>query len=384
MTIYLDHAASSPLRDEVRAAWLDAQQAGNPSSVHASGQRARRLLEDARESLAETLDCEPIEIVFTSGGTESANLALRGVWGERRAGAVVLPDAEHHATIDTVAHLASLGARVAPVPVDAQARIDGGAFAEAVAADDVVVATALAANNESGTVNPVAELGASAARAGVPLHIDAVAALGHAPVRFRAWRADAAPGAGVSLVSVSGHKIGAPAATGALVVSRHIEPVPLIHGGGQQRGLRAGTQDVAGATAFALAARLAEAERASEHDRLVRLRERLLRILAERAPRIRMLGDPDESTAAHVQLLLPGAGGEEMLYLLDMAGISVSTGSACQAGVTSASHVGRAMGLSEAQSRQVLRLSPGRDTSDDDIDRAAAAVAEAYARLTAR
>lgn len=384
MGVYLDHAATAPLRPEVAEAWIAAQSSGNPSSVHGDGQRARRLLEDAREGLAAVLDCDPIEVVFTSGGTEAINLAIKGLWWARPAGAdaIALPDGEHHATMDAVEWLREHdAARVRPVAIDGEGRIRPGSFRDAL--DGAALATALAANNEVGTLNDVPALARLAADAEVPLHVDAVAAFGHEDTPFRAWRGDAPAGAGLVALSVSGHKIGAPVGTGALVASRGARLAPLLHGGGQQRGLRSGTQDVAGATALALAARLAADERDVERERLRGLRERLLDALAS-DPRIRPLGDPHARLAGNVHLWLPGAAGESVLYLLDMAGISGSTGSACQAGVTEASHVVAAMGLGDDAPRQVLRLTMGRTTTEDDVDRAARAVLDAYARLAPR
>ncbi|MGO1307978.1 MAG: cysteine desulfurase family protein, partial [Microbacterium gubbeenense] len=227
--IYLDHAATTPLRDEARDAWLEAQRVtGNASSVHGAGQNARRVLEEARERVAATLGAEPIEVVFTSGGTESVGSALQGLWRRRTAdeSRIVLPDGEHHATLDTVAWLASHeGAEVSSVALDAAGRIPVDAFGAAV--DGAALATALVAGNETGTVNDAAGLAATAARARVPLHLDAVAALGRTRVDFAAWRGDAPAGSGLVAMSVSGHKIGAPVGTGALVVSRTASLEPL-------------------------------------------------------------------------------------------------------------------------------------------------------------
>ncbi|WP_203135326.1 cysteine desulfurase family protein [Microbacterium sp. JZ31] len=386
MTVYLDHAATAPVRAEARDAWLEASQAvGNASSIHGAGQAARRTLEDARERLAAALDCQPIEIVFTSGGTEGANLALKGLWWARpeSADGIVLPDGEHHATLDAVSWLrAHEGARVVPVPLDRAARIRPDAFTAALG-PDIALATALVANNEAGTVNDAAALSAAAADHRVPLHLDAVAAFGHVPVAFRRWRGDASGSAGLVALSVSGHKIGAPVGTGALVVSRGADPTALLHGGGQQRSLRAGTQDVAGAVALAVAAELAEVERASEAARLTALRDRLIARLRADVPEVVLLGDPSDRLPGNVHVHLPGAPGESLLYLLDRAGIAVSTGSACQAGVPEPSHVVMAMGYDERTARQVLRITLGRTTTDADVDALLAALPEAY-RTAAR
>ncbi|GAA4190732.1 cysteine desulfurase family protein [Microbacterium oryzae] len=386
MGAYLDHAATTPLRPEAREAWLAAGAlVGNASSVHGAGQRARRALEDARERIAATLGCEPIEVVLTSGGTEAVNLALKGLWWARSAGrdAVALPDGEHHATLDAVEWLRRAeGARVTPIALDERSRIAPAAFDSALSDPRVAVATALVANNETGAVHDAPALATAAARSAVPLHLDAVAAVGHVGVGFRRWRGDAPDGAGLVALSVSGHKVGAPVGTGALVVSRTIAPQALLHGGDQQRGLRSGTQDVAGAVALATALEIAERERESEAARLTAIRNRLIGRLRAAVPELEVLGDPERTLPGTIHLHLPGATGESMLFLLDQHGISVSTGSACQAGVSEPSHVVLAMGRTEAEARQVLRISLGRTTTDADADALVAALPEAYRRLT--
>ncbi|MBD8024502.1 cysteine desulfurase family protein [Microbacterium gallinarum] len=385
MQVYLDHAATTPLRPEARDAWLRATaDVGNASSIHGYGQSARRLLEESRERLSQVLDCDPIEVVFTSGGTEAVNLAVKGLWWARDAAAdaVVLPDGEHHATLDAIEWLhATEGATVRHVALDARGAIPPAAFAASL--DGAAFATALAANNEVGTVNDVLRLAAAAREARVPLHVDAVAAFGHLPVSFRGWRADAAGHTGLCAMSVSAHKVGGPAGVGALVVSRHARLAPLVHGGGQQRGLRAGTQDVAGAAAFAVAAELAEAEREAEAERLAALRERLVRGILSTVAEAELLGDPDDRIPGNAHVLFPGASGETLLFLLDQAGIAVSTGSACQAGIPEPSHVVQALGRSDAEARQVLRLTLGRTTVDADVDRVLAALPAAVERARA-
>lgn len=392
MEVYLDHAATTPLRPEARDAWLAASEVvGNPSSIHRGGQDARRLLEESRERIAAVLGCDPIELVLTSGGTESVNLALKGLWWARAAGtdAVVLPDGEHHATLDAVEWLrAHEGARVKRVPLEADARIDPDAFATALSGTEpggggVVLATALAANNEAGTINDSAALARAAASAGVPLHIDAIAALGHATLRFDVLRGDAADARGLVAMSVSAHKIGGPVGVGALVVSRTAGVIPLLHGGGQQRALRAGTQDTAGAAAFAVAVELAEAERAGEWSRLGALRERLVHGILSAVPGAELLGDPVDRLPGNAHVFFPGAAGETLLFLLDRAGIAVSTGSACQAGVPEPSHVVLAMGRTDREARQVLRLTLGRTSMGTDVDALLAALPGAYERAVA-
>lgn len=385
MRVYLDHAATTPLRPEARDAWLAAHEVlGNPSSIHGAGQDARRLLEDAREGLAAVLGCQPIEVVFTSGGTEAANLALKGSWWARAEGtdAVVLPDGEHHATLDVVGWLTSAeGAAVRPVPLDAVGRIDPAAFAAALPGS--ALATALVANNEVGTIQDAAALAEAASGAGVPLHLDAVSALGQIAVDFSAWRGAGAAPSGLVSMSVSAHKVGGPVGVGAAVVSRHARLTPLLHGGGQQRGLRAGTQDVAGAAAFAAAARAAEAERDRETERLVALRDRLVSGILSSIPRARLLGDPSDRLPGNAHVLFPDAAGETLLFLLDMEGIAVSTGSACQAGVAEPSHVVLALGLDDRAARSVLRFTLGRTSTLDDVDAVLARLPGAYERAVA-
>lgn len=383
MRYYLDHAATTPLRPEAREAWLAASElVGNASSTHGAGQDARRLLEDSRERVAAVLGTDPIEIVLTSGGTESINAALHGLWEMRAPGtdAVVLPDGEHHATMDTVAALASDGAVVRAVPLTQTGRIAPETFADSL--PGAALATALVANNEVGTLNDAGALAAAAARAGVPLHLDAVAALGHVPLSFRELRGDAAPGAGLVAMSLAGHKIGAPVGVGALVVARTAKMAPLLHGGAQQRGLRAGTQDVPGAAAFAAALEAAEAERESENARLEGLRDRLVSGIRSAVPAARLLGDPVDRLPGNAHFLFPGAVGESLLFLLDVAGVAASTGSACQAGVAEPSHVVTAMGGSEHDARSVLRFTLGRTSTDADVDAVLGAIADAYVRAS--
>jgi len=344
------------------------------------------MLEDAREEVAARLDCQPIEVVFTGGGTESINLALKGLWWARpgNADAIVLPDGEHHATLDTAAWLATQGAVVRPVGLDAVGRIAPASFAEALGSDAgaAALATALVVNNEVGTVQDAAALAAAAGEARVPLHLDAVGAVGHVPVSFAGWRGDARGASGLVALSLSGHKFGAPVGTGALVVSRHAALAPLLHGGGQQRGLRSGTSDVAGAVALAAALAEASDELASERARLRALGDRLIAGIRAATPAAELLGVLVGRVPGNVHVLFPGAAGESMLFLLDQAGISVSIGSACQAGVAEPSHVVLALGRDERAARSVLRMTLGRTSTDADVDAVLAALPEVYARAS--
>ncbi|MFJ4045122.1 cysteine desulfurase family protein [Microbacterium sp. NPDC089987] len=383
MRHYLDHAATTPLRAGARDAWIAASEiVGNASSTHGAGQAARRLLEDSRERAAAVIGCDPIEVVFTSGGTESINTALRGLWRSRPAdaAAIVLPDAEHHATMDTVAALEREGVQVRSVRVDALGRIDVPLFTGAL--PGAALATALVANNEVGTVNDAPALGFAAAAAGVPLHLDAVAAFGHLPLAFRELRGDAPAGAGLVAMSIAGHKIGAPVGTGVLVAARSARIAPLLHGGSHQRGLRAGTQDVPGAAALAVALEESDAERERESTRLAALRDRLVAGVLAAVPSASLLGDPIDRLPGNAHLLFPGAVGESLLFLLDMAGISASTGSACQAGVAEPSHVVLAMGRREQDARSVLRFTLGSTSTEADVAAVLAAIPDAVARAS--
>ncbi len=373
MAVYLDHAATTPMLPAAREAWIEALGlVGNPSSIHGDGQNARRMLEESRELVAESLGCDPVEVVLTSGGTESVNLAIKGLYWAARAAEpgrrrILVPRGEHHATIDTVEWLERQeGAILEWLPVDEVGRISLDATASALEAhDDVALLTVLWANNEVGTIQPVAELAALAARHGVPVHADAVAAWRHVPVDFAS--------SGLTALSVSAHKIGGPLGMGALVLSRTASVVPLIHGGGQQRQVRSGTQDAPAARAFAVAAGHPVAD-------LAALRDRLVAGVRAAVPSAVLRGDPVDRLDNNAHFTFPGCEGDSLLYLLDEAGISVSTGSACQAGIPEASHVLLGMGLGEAEARGALRFTLGHTSTEADVDALLAALPSAHER----
>lgn len=388
MSIYLDHAATSPLRPEARDAWLAAHETnGNPSSIHASGQRARMHLETAREGIARHLGAQPIEVVCTSGGTESINLAIKGLyWSRQREGAgnrILTTAAEHHATLDAIKWLVeNQGAEVTFIDVDETGCIRLEQLDRELSAGNVALVTSLHANNEVGTVQPVRAICELAERHGVPAHIDAVSSLGSLPVSLHEF--------GAAAVSVSAHKVGGPVGVGALAVSRTVTADALLHGGGQQRGMRSGTLDLAGNAAFAAALEVACTDAAREHLRY--LRDLLIAEVRASVPEARLLGaDPDATLddngllqparlPGNAHFEFPGAQGDSMLYLLDMAQISVSTGSACQAGIPEPSHVVLAMGGSEQAAKSVLRITLGWDTTEADVRALAAALPDAYAK----
>lgn len=378
--VYLDHAATTPMLPEVAAAVAEQwQYCGNASSLHASGRRARRVVEESREAIAATLGAQPTEVVFTSGGTESDNLAVLGTFRARhdadpRAVRVAASAVEHHAVLDCVEFLVAREDAKAhwlwPDP-DGVVRPDVLADALADEPETVALASVMWANNEVGTVQPVAELAAVAHRAGVPFHTDAVQAVGHVPVHF----ADS----GADLLTLTAHKLGGPLGVGALLVRRDAALVPQTHGGGHERGLRSGTLDVPGIAGFATAVTLAVSRQKAQAARLVELRDRLLRGATEAGLSVRVggrwtAGDGRSRLPGNAHLLVRDCEGDSLLYLLDAAGVECSTGSACQAGVPQPSHVLLAMGLSEAAARGALRLTLGHTSTEADIDAVLAAL----------
>lgn len=372
MTVYLDHAATTPMLPSAIAAYTEALGiVGNPSSIHSQGQNAKRLLEEARERVALSLGCDPIEIIFTSGGTESVNLAIKGLYWARNASAprprILVARGEHHATIDTVEWIERFeGAILEWIPLDSRGRISLDAVKNALETfDDIALLTFLWANNEVGTIQPVAEMVALAAAHNVPVHADAVSAYHHVEIDFAAT--------GLSALSVSAHKIGGPLGIGALVVSRTATVVPLIHGGGQQRDVRSGTQDTPAAISFGVAA-------GHPAHSLVNLRDELIAGIRAAVPTAILRGDPMARLDNNVHFTFPGCEGDSLLFLLDAAGVSVSTGSACQAGIPEASHVLLAMGLDENEARGALRMTVGHTTTRQDIAALLAALPEAVAR----
>ena len=373
MAVYLDHAATTPMLPEAREALINALDlVGNPSSIHSQGQNAKRMLEEAREKVAASLGCDPIEVVFTSGGTESINLAVKGLYWSRRTdhrARILVPHGEHHATVDTVEWLEQHeGAIIEWLPVDEVGRIRLETLADALQKhDDVALLTVIWANNEVGTIQPMAEITALAAEHGVPVHADAVAAYGHIPVSFA--------GSGLAALSVSAHKIGGPLGIGALVLSRTAAVTPLIHGGGQQRQVRSGTQDAPAAIAFAAAAQ-------HPFPSLAGLRDRLIAGVKAAVPEAILRGDPVDRLPNNAHFTFPGCQGDSLLFLLDGAGVSVSTGSACQAGVPEASHVLVGMGLSEAEALGALRFTLGHTSTEADVDALLAALPAAVERAS--
>jgi cysteine desulfurase len=375
VAIYLDHAATSPMTPDAIAAYTAAlSTVGNPSSIHSQGQNAKRMLEEAREHIAASVGADSVEVTFTSGGTEAINLAIKGLyWARAPRSRILATRAEHHATIDSLEWLEKHeGAVIDWVPVDAVGRIDLDYLAASLG-DDVALVTTLWANNEVGTIQPITEIVALASAHGVPVHADAVAAYGYVPIDFHA--------AGLTALSVSAHKIGGPVGVGALVVSRSSTVEPLAHGGNQQR-FRSGTQDAAGAHVFGQLAARASRHLPAHAARLAALRDRLVTGVTAAVPTAVLRGDPatEGRLPGNAHFTFPGCEGDSLLFLLDVAGFSVSTGSACQAGVPEASHVLLAMGLSEPDARGAVRMTLGGSTTEAEIDAFVAALPAAVDR----
>ncbi len=380
---YLDHAATSPLTRRAAEAMVSHHGlVGNASSLHSSGRAARRVLEDAREELAAAAGAHPTEVVFTSGGTEADNLAVHGSWIARRATGpgeplgrprVVLSSIEHHALHDLAPALVRDGASVDRLPVGPDGIVTDSAIRATLAGDpgrSTAVASLMWVNNESGAVQPVGVLAEACRTVGAWSHSDAVQAFGHVPFDFGA--------SGLDLATLSAHKIGGPVGIGALLARRGVSPAPIVFGGGQERGIRSGTLAPVLAAGFAAAATEAVAALAERAARWRRLRTRLLDGLAA-------LGDvrphlPAQASPALVNVAFPGCEADDLLLLLDEAGIDASVGSACTAGVSRTSHVLLAAGVPEDEARSSLRFSMGPDTDQDDIDLLLGALPEALRR----
>ncbi|RKT77392.1 cysteine desulfurase [Terracoccus luteus] len=374
MTAYLDHAATTPLLPAALAAMTQQlATVGNASSLHTAGRSARRVVEESREAIARAVGARPSEVLFTSGGTESDNLALKGTYRARVAAdparrRLLVATTEHHAVLDCVEYLvADEGAEVTWLHCDADGFVGVDTVRAAIERDPstVCLVSVMWANNEVGTVQDVAGIAAVAHEYGVPVHTDAVQAVGHLPVDFTAT--------GVDLMAVSAHKLGGPVGVGALVARRDARLVPLVHGGGQERQVRSGTLDTAGIVAFAAAVTESVARLEAERDRLVRLRDDLVVRAVALGGGIRpggpwQRGDTTRRLPGNAHLIVPGCDGDSLLYLLDAAGVAVSTGSACQAGVPRPSHVLLAMGVPEGDAAGALRVTLGHTSTQADVD----------------
>ncbi len=369
--VYLDHAATTPMHPaaiEAMAAVLST--VGNASSLHGTGRAARRRMEESRETLAKLLGARPSEVIFTAGGTESDNLAVKGIYWARRDAEprrrrIVTTAVEHHAVLDSVEWLAEHeGAEVTWLPTASDGSVAPAALREALQDhDDVALVSVMWANNEVGTIMPLAELASVAAEFDVPMHSDAVQAVGQIPVDFTA--------SGLSAMSIAAHKFGGPTGVGALLLRRDTACVPLLHGGGQERDVRSGTPDVAGAVAMATAAQVAIEGMETTSARVQALRDRLVDGVLSKIDDVRLNGATGtQRLPGNAHFTFRGCEGDSLLMLLDAKGIECSTGSACTAGVAQPSHVLIAMGADTASARGSLRLSFGHTSVDADVDAA--------------
>ena len=368
--VYLDHAATTPMYPSAIEAMTGVLgTVGNASSLHSAGRAARRRMEESRETIAGALGCRPSEVIFTAGGTESDNLAVKGIFWARTAAdparrRIITTAVEHHAVLDAVQWLTEQqGATLTVLPTEPDGSVTPAALRTALSRhDDVALVTAMWANNEVGTLLPVTELAAVAAEFGVPMHSDAVQAVGQVPVDFAA--------SGLAAASVTGHKFGGPVGTGVLLLRRDTACMPLTHGGGQERDVRSGTPDVAGAVGLAEAARIAVGALERNADRLTGLRDRLIDGVLAGIDDVTLNGSREHRLPGNAHFTFGGCEGDSLLMLLDANGIECSTGSACTAGVAQPSHVLLAMGRTRQSARGSIRLTLGHTSTEADVDAA--------------
>jgi cysteine desulfurase len=375
--IYLDHAATAPVRREaLEAMWPYLTGAfGNPSSHHRVGEAAAAGLAQARASVAAVLGCRAGEVVFTAGGTEADNLAIKGIaLASTRGRHLVTTPIEHEAVLDSAAYLERMhGFEITMLGVDATGRVDPAELEQVIRSDTALVSVQYA-NNEIGTVQPIVELAALARRADVPFHTDAVQAAG--------WLGLDIGEIGVDALSISGHKVGAPKGIGALAVRGRLPLEPVLHGGGQERGRRSGTENVAGAVAFATALRLADAERLRDAPLVAARRDAFIRLVLDAVPTARPTGDSEHRLPGTASFVFPGISGEAVLLELEQRGITSSSGSACAAGSDDVSHVLTAIGVPADVARTAVRFTFAASTTDADLRRAAEAVSHAVAAVS--
>ena len=380
---YLDHAATTRMLPAVQQRWLEVSAlVGNPSSLHDSGRRVRRIVEEARESIAADLYTRPSAVIFTSGGTEADNLAVKGLFWARESdgnAGVISSSIEHHAVLDPVNWLADHeAAKVMWAPVDSLGRVELAPIEESLTAGGIALCTVMWANNEVGTVQPVHDIAAMCKSFGVPFHTDAVQVLGQLHMDLNEL--------GATAVTISGHKVGGPFGVGALIVDPDVKPTPVLHGGVHEREIRSGTLDAAGISAFAVAVHESVMNQVHFASRVRLLRNDLVMRVLDAVPGAHLNGDPDLQgngrLPANAHFTFDGCEGDALLLLLDAAGVDCSTGSACTAGIPEPSHVLLAMGAEAQASRGSLRFSLGRDTSPADIDRLLDALPAAVERAT--
>lgn len=379
MKVFLDHASTTPLRPSAKKAMLKGLEiAANPSSVHSLGQHTRNLLEDARDSIARSLGCNRSEVIFNSGGTESDNQAIKGLFWERNkttARKVVISSrAEHHAVLDTVEWLEKHeGAEIVWIDVDSLGQIDFKQLADEIhlRQDEIALISLMWVNNETGVITDIPRVCSMASQHGIPVHSDAIAAAGHMPISFK--------DSGLAAMTVSGHKLGAPIGVAVLIVGRSVKLESLVHGGGQERALRSGTMNYPMAMAMAAALEEASSELDWREKQLGELRDYLEAEVKRLIPEVEITVAGGNRLPDNSHMIFPGCQGDSLLFLLDIAGVEVSTGSACQAGVIGPSHVLVAMGKTEEEANGCLRITLGYNSTKEDVDKFLKAISEAYA-----
>ncbi len=360
--IYLDHAATTPVSPDVMAAMTlyFTQVYGNASSIHGEGREAKRAVENARRQVAKALNAAiPQEIYFTAGGSESDNWALKGAAFAHGSGHIITTAIEHHAVLHTCQQLEKQGFSVTYLPVDEFGRVNASQVEKALRPDTFLVSV-MAANNEVGTIQPIAEIGEVCRNRGILFHTDAVQAVGAIPLDVQAMKID--------LLSLSGHKLHGPKGVGALYIRKGVKIGNLIHGGAQERGYRAGTENLPGIVGLGKAVELAHANLAENAARMTRLRDRLIHGLTQRISASRLNGHPELRLPGNVNISFDGVEGEALLLRLDLVGVAGSSGSACTSGALDPSHVLMALGLSEAAANGALRLTLGTQTTPEEID----------------
>ena len=360
--IYLDNAATTAVSPEVLEAMLPwfTGGFGNASSIHTQGREAKRAIEAARRQVAKSLNCAaPQEVYFTAGGSESDNWAIKGAALARGKGHIITTTIEHHAVLHTCQYLEKQGFTVTYLPVDEYGRVTAAQVERALQTDTILVSV-MAANNEVGTIQPIGEIGALCRSRGVLFHTDAVQAVGAIPIDVQEMNID--------LLSLSGHKLHGPKGVGALYIRKGVKIDSLIHGGAQERGFRAGTENVPGIVGLGKAVEIAHANLAENAACVTALRENLIAGVMTRLSGVRLNGHPTERLPGNVNLSFDGVEGEALLLRLDLAGVAGSSGSACTSGTLDPSHVLMALGLSEAAAHGSLRLTLGTDTTQEDID----------------
>ena len=376
--IYLDYAATTPMHPEVVKAMLPyfTEAFGNPSAIHAYGQEAKGAIEEARAKVASLIGAQDEEIVFTSGGTEADNFALKGIAyaNENKGNHIITTTIEHHAVLETCHFLETKGLRVTYLPVDEYGLVTPEEVRQAITNKTILI-TVMQANNEIGTIEPIAEIGKVAREAGIYFHTDAVQAAGHIPVNVDEL--------GVDLLSMSAHKLYGPKGIGALYIRKGTKLLPFVHGGEQERGRRASTENVPGIVGFGKAAEIAQQEMNEEAKRVTYLRDKLINGLRGQIDHARLNGHPINRLPNNVNVSIAFAEGESMCLNLDLEGVCASTGSACSSAITEPSHVMLALGLPPLEAHSSLRFSLGKWTTEKEIDRVLEVLPQIVAKLRA-